>query len=94
MAEADSINWPAAFVALSELDGDAWDAQAARLTEQWKAEYKIAFVEVAVARGWSRENAETWPDEIVDEAYLSKDEHDWSPWAVASFDVPHCEEPA
>jgi hypothetical protein len=32
--------------------------------------YTEAFVEIAVSRGWQRENAETWPPEIADEAFI------------------------
>jgi hypothetical protein len=57
--------------ALIELDGDEWDAAHKRLEQEWLATYTAAFVEIAVSRGWRRENAQTWPVGIGDEAYMA-----------------------
>jgi hypothetical protein len=61
------MTWEQRFGALIELDGDEWDAAHKRLEQEWLAAYTAAFVEIAVSRGWRRENAETWPVGIGDE---------------------------
>ena len=54
------MTWEQRFGALIELDGEEWDAAHKRLEQEWLAAYTAAFVEIAVSRGWRRENAETW----------------------------------
>jgi hypothetical protein len=53
------MTWEQRFGALIELDGDEWDAAHKRLEQEWLAAYTAAFFEIAVSRGWRRENAET-----------------------------------
>jgi hypothetical protein len=55
------MTWEQRFGALIELEGDEWDAAHKRLEQEWLAAYTAAFIEIAVSRGWRRENAETWP---------------------------------
>src|SRR6476660_8686636 len=62
--------WEQRFVALIELDGDEWDAAHKQLEQEWLAAYTAAFVEIAVSRGWRREDAQTWPVGIGDEAFI------------------------
>jgi hypothetical protein len=88
------IDWKARFAALCELDGDDWDAEHERIEAEWLPAYREAFVSIAVARGWSRENAETWPDQIDREAYVECYRHDGCPRRTAEADVIACEEEA
>ena len=55
------MTWEQRFGALAELDGDEWDVAYERLEQEWRAAYTAAFVEIAVARGWRREDPGTWP---------------------------------
>ena len=55
-------------------------------------EYTAAFVEIAVARGWRREDAGTWPVGIGDEAFIEAYLYD-STRRAAAADVIACEEP-
>ena len=64
------MTWEQRFGGLIELDGDEWDAAHKRLEQEWLAAYTAAFVEIAVSRGWRREDAETWPVGIGDEAFI------------------------
>jgi hypothetical protein len=81
------------FGALIELDGDEWDAAHKRLEQEWLGAYTAAFVEIAVSRGWRRENAETWPVGIGDEAFSEAYRYNWDPCRAAAEDVVACEEP-
>ncbi len=58
----------------------------------WAA-YTAAFVEIAVLRGWRREDAGTWPVGIGDEAFIEAYRYNWDPWRAAAEDVVACEEP-
>jgi hypothetical protein len=64
------MTWEQRFGGLIELDGDEWDAAHKRLEQEWLAAYTTAFVKIAVSRGWRREDAETWPVGIGDEALI------------------------
>jgi hypothetical protein len=64
-----------------------------RLEVEWKAAYTEAFVSIAVDRGWEREDAETWPDQISQEASIEKYLFDSCPRRTAQADVIVCEEP-
>jgi hypothetical protein len=87
------MTWEQRFGALIELDGDEWDAAHKRLEQEWLAAYTAAFVEIAVSRGWRRENAETWPVGIGDEAFFEAYRYNWDPLRAAAEDVVACEEP-
>ena len=87
------MTWEQRFGALTELDGDEWDVAYERLKLEWRAAYTAAFVEIAVARGWRREDAGTWPVGIGDEAFIDAYLYDWDPWRAAAADVVACEEP-
>ena len=87
------MTWEQRFGALAELDGDEWDAAHERLEQEWLAAYTAAFVEIAVSRGWRREDAETWPVGIGDEAFIEAYLYDWDPCRAAAADVVACEEP-
>jgi len=64
-----SIDWPAAWAALAQMDGDEWDAESERLDYQWRAEYERAFLAVAVSRpGWAIEDAREWASDCVSDA--------------------------
>ena len=73
------MTWEQRFGALTELDGDEWDVAYERLELEWRAAYTAAFVEIAVARGWRREDAGTWPIGIGDEAFIEAYLYDWDP---------------
>ena len=87
------MTWEQRFGALIELDGDEWGAAHERLEQEWLAAYTAAFVEIAVSRGWRREDAETWPIGIGDEAFIEAYRYNWDPWRAAAEDVVACEEP-
>jgi hypothetical protein len=44
-------------------------------------------------RGWRRDDAETWPVRIAEEAFIEAYHYDWDPWRAAEADVIDCEEP-
>jgi hypothetical protein len=81
------MTWAQRFGALAELDGDEWDVAYERLELEWRATYTAAFVEIAVARGWRREDAGTWPVGIGDEAFIEAYLYDWDPRRAAAADV-------
>jgi hypothetical protein len=58
-----------------------------RLEQEWLAAYTAAFIAIAVSRGWRREDAETWPVGIGDEAFLEAYRYNWDPWRAAAEDV-------
>jgi len=89
-----ALDWRARFAAHAEMYGDEWDAEEERLKRDWLSAYEFAFVEIAVNRGWSEEDAETWPDEIGEEAYINSYQHGRDPRRSAESDVIACEEPA
>jgi hypothetical protein len=86
------MTWEQRFSALAELDGDEWDAEHERLEREWLAAYIAAFVKFAVSRGWREANAETWPPEIGDEAFIEAYRYDWDPQQAAEADVVGCEQ--
>lgn len=83
--------WADRFDALMGLENDAWDIAYDALKAEWQAAYDKEFVGYAVARGWTQENAETWPSEINDDAFLSRDQHHHDPIETARYDVRQCE---
>jgi len=87
------MTWEQRFGALVHLDGDEWYAAHKRLEQDWLAAYMAAFVEIAVSRGWRREDAEEWRVGIGDEAFIEAYRYNWDPWRAASEDVVACEEP-
>jgi hypothetical protein len=87
------MTWEQRFGALTELDGEEWDVAYERLELEWRAAYTAAFVEIAVARGWRREDAGTWPVGIGDEAFIEAYLYDWDPRRAAAADVVACEAP-
>jgi hypothetical protein len=88
-----STDWKARQAEVANADGDDWDRLSEKLTEDWQAEYRKAFVEIAIERGWEKENAESWPDQLEDEAVISASEHGYCPRKAAEADVIACEEP-
>ena len=86
-----TTNWTARHSALAAADGEEWDRLHEAMEADWKAAYSTAFVEIAISRGWSRENAESWHEYILDEASLSVAGHDQCPRRVAEADVLACE---
>jgi hypothetical protein len=64
------MTWEQRLRALAGLDGDEWDVAYERLELAWRSAYTAAFVEIAVAPGWRREDAGTWPVGIGDEAFI------------------------
>ena len=91
MSEHETTGWPARHSALAAAGGEEWDQLHEALETDWKAAYSAAFVEIAISRGRSRENAESRPENIVDEALLSVAGHDQCPRRVAEADVRACE---
>ena len=86
------MTWEQRFGALAGLGGDDRDVAYERLELEWRAAYTAAFVvEIAVARGWRREDAGTWPVGIGDEAFLEAYRYNWDPWRAAAEDVVACE---
>lgn len=89
----EAQSWHDRFAAIALLDGDEWAAEIERVETEWKAAYDEAFVACAVRRGWRKEDAETWPSEIHDDACISAYNHNYCPVATAERDVIECEEP-
>lgn len=89
MAESQTTNWPARFAALEAADGEEWDRLDKQIEADWKWEYQAAFLDIAVARGWGRENAETWAGAIVDDAFMEA--RPAPPRAAAEADVRETE---
>ena len=87
------MTWEQRFGALTELDGDEWDVAYERLELAWRSAYTAAFVEIAVARGWRREDAGTWLVGIGDEHSSKPTSTTWDPWRAAAADVVACEAP-
>lgn len=84
--EMNHREWLDAWGHCKTLDDEAWDTEAERLDQIWKRDYLESFVLFAVERGWSRENAETWADEIVDDALIeARGQH--APQVMAHTDV-------
>ncbi len=46
-----------------------------------------------MARGWRRDDAQTWPVGISLEAFIEAYLHQWDPRGAAAADVVACEEP-
>ncbi len=86
------MTWEQRFSALVELDRDEWDVAHERLQQDWLAAYITAFVEIAVARGWRRDDAQTWPVGIGEEAFIEAYLDQWDPRQAAAADVAACEE--
>jgi hypothetical protein len=80
---------------LAELYGATWDAGLEQLEQDWLAAYTATFVEIAISRGWRRDDAVTWPVGIGGEAFIEAYRYDWDPrQAAAAADVIGCEEPS
>lgn len=88
------IDWPARHAELVAADGDEWDRLSAAYVSDWADAYCRAFVAFAVSRGWSQDEAESWPSHIVQDAMLEAAKWDWSPQAAAEADVIECEQEA
>jgi len=85
------MSWLQRFAALIDFDGAEWDAEHDRLQGEWLAAYTRAFVEIAMARGWRREDAMTWPVGIGEEAFVEAYRYEWCPRLAAEADVLSCE---
>ncbi len=90
-ATPGTTDWSARRAAVAAADDDDWDRLSGAFDADWKSAYSVAFVENAVSRGWSRDNAESWPGEIACEALLSAAVHDFCPRRTAEADVIACE---
>lgn len=88
------IDWPARHSAAAATERDGWERLHEAYKIDWDAAYTAAFVRFAVSRGWSRENAESWPSNIADKARMYASEHDYCPVRTARADVVACEEEA
>jgi len=89
------MTWAGDFARLADLDeSEEFYAEHARLRAAWHEEYAQAFIEIAVSRGWSRENAQTWPHELSHQAFLESYMTDPAhcPRKRAEIDVLCCEE--
>ena len=94
MSNPTPTNWPAAWAAMRELDGGAWDTEREWLDALWCAEYVAAFVAFALTRNWTRENAEEWAHAISGDAVIDTRGGNDGPAAVARIDVVECERDA
>ena len=84
------INWEVRRAAITMADGEEWDRLSEAFDDDWKATYKSAFVAYALTRHWNRDDAETWSDEIVNDALISCPV-DRTPNEMAEIDVRECE---
>jgi hypothetical protein len=91
MSGPETTDWSTRRTAVAAADDDDWDRLSEAFDADWKSAYSVAFVEIAVSRGWSRENAESWPGEIAGEALLSAVDNDFCPRRTAEADVIACE---
>lgn len=92
--KSDTTDWAARAAAMAEMETDAWDAEEEAFRDDWQSAHQKAFIEIAVSRGWKREDAETWPEHLADESYIRAYEYGYCPRRVAEVDVIACEEPA
>lgn len=65
------VSWPQRFAELADMDCGEWSAALDSLESEWLAAYTRAFVDIAWARGWRREDAMTWPVGIGGEAFIN-----------------------
>jgi hypothetical protein len=72
-------------------DSETWDRLSAAFDEDWRAEYREAFVTLAVSRGWDRAGAESWPNTVCSDALLFASDFDYCPKRTAEYDVLACE---
>jgi hypothetical protein len=63
-----TVDWAARAARHAEMDGDEWDAEEESFRTDWTTAYAAAFVEIAVSRGWKRDDAETWPEHLIGDA--------------------------
>jgi hypothetical protein len=87
-----TVDWAERNAMIVAAEGD----ERARLHEEfatdWHPAYAEAFIQFAVSRGWSRENAESWPDDIWEDALVDvAAKYDWCPIRTAQADVIECE---
>lgn len=88
--DEETTDLPARFAALSEMDGDEWDAEHERIETEWRAAYGREFGDFAVSRNWSHEDAENCQGEISHEAFLNCCDHDYCPRLAVQADVIEC----
>lgn len=87
-----SEDWTARHAAIVAAPDDEWDRLSEAFDADWKAAYSAAFVEAAMARGWSLSDAESWPEHIVDDALIdAASTFGWCPQRTAAADVLICE---
>jgi hypothetical protein len=89
------MTWAEEFARLADLDdSEEFYAEHGRLKAIWQEEYAQAFIEIAMSRGWSRENAATWPSELGYQAFIESYvvDHSHCPRRRAEIDVMACEE--
>jgi hypothetical protein len=86
------MTWKHRSIAVAELDGDEWDSND-QLRRDWLAAYSASFISIAVSRGWKQADAETWPTEIGDEAFIESWRQDCDPQQSLA-DVIACEQEA
>jgi hypothetical protein len=85
-----TTNWMERHLALlaASDDDELHDRLSEAFDADWKNEYVGAFVPQAMARGWSRKDAEDWAFAWEDAALLyTAPEHAWCPVKVAELDV-------
>ncbi len=85
--------WEDRFGELLDAEGEEWDRLHEQIEEDWKREYRAAFIAEAVRLGWDRQVATDWAEDSDDAAFSERDHDD--PAAAADADVAsHHEEMA
>lgn len=84
--------WQKRVYALQDLPDELWEETHDKLRDEWFKAYTNHFIQFATARGWERENAETWPDHTRDEAFIDSYQVQYDPAVMAETDVLCIEE--
>lgn len=85
------MTWEERFSALALMDGDGWEDEYTRLKAAWTDVYTEKFLNFAVGRGWKLEDAETWPEHLIDDAFSEAHRRQYDPQLCAQYDVIACE---
>ena len=91
MQPSRTADWALRHSEIAKSDGPTWDRLSQEFDADWRRAYAQAFVDIAVSRKWSREAAESWPSNIVDDALTSAYVYDFCPIKAAKADVIACE---
>ena len=75
----------------AEHDPGEWKRLSEAYDRDWIAAYTTAFIEFAMSRGWTRQDAESWADDLADEALVASSPGKDCPQSLAHAHVLGCE---